>query len=115
MHTARELQFALNTLEGVSDPKQFDPTNWTIKVTVNPKVDADIQPGAGLTRRVPTTGGTFSNFVIGPGDGITADMKGSHNGSVDFKFDSAALMKDTGLPVIWLLRAVDTTWVTGLR
>jgi hypothetical protein len=49
LHTACELQFALNTLERVSDPKRFDPTNWTIKVTLNPKVDADIQPGAGLT------------------------------------------------------------------
>jgi hypothetical protein len=131
LHTACELQFALNTLERVSDPKRFDPANWTIKVTLNPKVDADIQPGAGLTRRVPATGGTrFSNFVIGSGNGVTADMKGSHNGSVDFKFDSGALMKDTGLPCDtaspsyhtltkyleiqeWLLRAVDTTRVTG--
>ena len=27
LHTACELQFVLNTLEGVSDPEQFDPAN----------------------------------------------------------------------------------------
>lgn len=131
LHTACELQFALNALQPISDPKRFDPTAWTIKVTLNPKADADIQPGAGLTRRFPATGGTsFSNLVIGPGNGVTAEMKGSHYGSVDFKFDSGALMKDAGLPCDtaapsyhtltkhlgiqdWLFRAVDTTRVAG--
>ncbi|MEZ0058121.1 hypothetical protein ACVII1_006265 [Bradyrhizobium elkanii] len=131
LHASCELQFALNNLQKVSDPKKFDPAGWTIKVTLNPKVDADIQPGAGLTRSASSRGGTrSSNFVIGGGNGATADLKGTHNGSVDFKFDSAVLMKDAGLPCNtatpsyhtltkylgiqeWLFRAVDTTRVTG--
>lgn len=99
LHTACELKFSLIDLQPISDPRRFDPSAWTIKVTLNPKADADISAGAGLTRRFPQTGGTtFSNLVIGPGNGITTEMKGSHNGSVDFKFDSGALMRDEGLP-----------------
>jgi hypothetical protein len=131
LHTACELKFSLIDLEPISDPKRFDPSNWTIKVTLNPKADADISPGAGLTRRFPQTGGTtFSNLVIGPGNGVTTEMKGSHYGSVDFKFDSGALMSDEGLPCEkatpsyhtltkllgihdWLLRAIVTSNETG--
>ena len=131
LHTACELKFSLIDLQPISDPKHFDPTAWTIKVTLNPKADADIQPGAGLTRRFPQTGGTtFSNLVVGPGNGVTTEMKGSHYGSVDFKFDSGALMHDAGLPCEtatpsyhtltkglgihdWLFRAIDTSSVTG--
>ncbi len=86
LHTACELQGALRGLDHRVNPKQFDANGWTIKVTLNPKLDADIQPGAGLTRRVPTIASAprFSNFVVGPGNGVTADVKGSKTGSVDF-------------------------------
>jgi hypothetical protein len=133
LHTACELKFSLIDLQPISDPRRFDPTAWTIKVTLNPKADADISPGAGLTRRFPPTGGTtFSNLVIGPGNGVTTEMKGSHYGSVDFKFDSGALMNDAGLPCEtatpsyhmltkllgihdWLFRAIDAARVTGAK
>ena len=131
LHTACELQFALNGVDGASDPKRFDPRGWTIKVTLNPRVDADIQPGAGLTRRSPAGAVIrFANFVVGGGNGATADLRGTRTGSIDFKFDSAALMKDRVLPCdldspsyhsltkhlgirLWLLRAIDAMSLTG--
>jgi hypothetical protein len=132
LHTACELQGALRGLNGRVNPKQFDANGWTIKITLNPKVDADIQPGAGLTRRIPTTPNVprFSNFVIGSGNGATADMRGNRTGSVDFKFDSAALIKNENLPCDaekpsyhsltkylaireWLFRAADAMILTG--
>jgi hypothetical protein len=101
LHTACELQFALRDINGHSDPKLFDPTGWNIKVTLNPKVDADIQPGAGLTRKLSTANAAkFSNLVIGPGNGVTADMRGNRTGSVDFKFDSDALSRTTSCRAI---------------
>jgi hypothetical protein len=91
-----------------------------------------IQPGAGLTRRVPTTPNVprFSNFVVGPGNGVTTDIKGNRTGSVDFKFDSGALIKDINIPCDietpsyhslaahlavseWLYRAADAMILTG--
>jgi hypothetical protein len=100
LHSACELQAALRGLDGRTNPKQFDARAWTIKITLNPKVDADIQPGAGLGRRVPvnTKAARFGNFVLGTGNGATLDMKGDRTGSVDFKFDSASLIDDTKLP-----------------
>jgi hypothetical protein len=132
LHAACELQSALRGLDGRVDPKQFDARGWTIKITLNPKADADIQPGAGLTRRVPTTPNVprFSNFVVGPGNGVTTDIKGNRTGSVDFKFDSGALIKDINIPCDietpsyhslaahlavseWLYRAADAMILTG--
>jgi hypothetical protein len=100
LHSACELQAALRGLNGRTNPKQFDATAWNIKITLNPKMDADLQPGLGLTRKVPFTSGatTFSTYVIGSGNGVTTDMHGNRTGSVDFKFDSAALIKDEKLP-----------------
>jgi hypothetical protein len=124
LHTACELQGALRSLNGRTNPKQFDAAGWNIKITLNPKMDADVQPGIGLTQRFGSSATRFSNLVIGPGNGVTADMHGSRTGSVDFKFDSAALLKDEKLPCNfetssyhsltkhlgirnWLYRAVD--------
>lgn len=133
LHTACELQFALRDISTYTDPKLFDPAGWNIKVTLNPKVDADIQPGAGLTRRLTTSRtDTFSNLVIGPGNGVTTEMRGNRTGSVDFKFDSAALMANDRLPCNqdtpsyhsltkhlaikdWLVRAVQATAVTSSK
>src|SRR5262245_37658010 len=72
LHAACELQTALRTLDGRTDQKRFDARNWTIRISLNPKVDADIVPGAGLTRRVPTTVGVpkFTNWVFGGGSGL---------------------------------------------
>src|ERR1700731_2564370 len=70
LHTACELQAALRGLDGRTNPKQFDARGWLIKITLNPKVDADIQPGAGLTRKSPSTTGAkrFITWVIGSGN-----------------------------------------------
>jgi hypothetical protein len=132
LHTACELQDALRDVKGRIDPKQFDAAGWNIKVTLNPKVDADIQPGVGMTRRQLKPTSRFSNFVIGGGNGATMEMKGNRTGSVDFKFDSEALINDKSLPCDsatpsyhsltkqlaireWLLRAVEAMSVTGSR
>jgi hypothetical protein len=52
LHSACEVQSALRVIAQNNSPKTvFDPDGWTVKITLNPKVDADIAPGAGVTRR----------------------------------------------------------------
>jgi hypothetical protein len=62
-------------------------------------VDADIQPGAGLTRKNPFVGTPtrFVTWVVGAGSGYTLEMKGERTGSIDFGFDSATLIDDRKL------------------
>lgn len=99
-HSACEVQEALLKLNEMHPPKSvFIPINWTVKITLNPKVDADITPGAGLTRRDPvtTTAKQFANWVVGGPSGITAEMKGERTGSLDFVFDAKELIHDRGL------------------
>jgi hypothetical protein len=100
LHSACELQAALRGLDGRTNPAQFDARAWTIKVTLNPKMDADFQPGAGLSRKSPLGANLTrsANYIIGPGNGVTFDMKGDRNGSIDFKFDSGTLIDDKNLP-----------------
>jgi hypothetical protein len=128
LHAACELQFALKGLDGRTNPKQFDARGWTIKITLNPKVDADVQPGAGLTRKNPFVGGP-TRFVTWVAGG-SMDMRGGRTGSIDFAFDSAALIDNMNLPCDrdtpsfhsltknigirdWLYRSVDATILTG--
>lgn len=132
LHTACELQLALQGLDGRTNPKQFNARGWTIKVTLNPKVDVDIQPGAGLTRKNPFVGTPtrFVTWVAGAGSGFTLEMKGERTGSIDFGFDSAKLIDDAKLPCEretisyhsltkslgirdWLYRSVDAVSLTG--
>ncbi len=100
LHSACELQWALREADANANKSRFDARNWKIALTLNPKVDADIQPGAGLTRKDPFTSGVqrFSSWVLGSGNGVTTELRGQHTGSVDFTFDSAKLIADTGLP-----------------
>jgi hypothetical protein len=132
LHAACELQLALRGLDGRTNPRQFDARNWTIKVTLNPKVDADVQPGAGLTRKNPFAGGParFVTWVVGSGSGYTLDVRGGRSGSIDFAFDSGVLIDDANLPCEretpsyhaltknlgiqnWLYRSVDAMILTG--
>lgn len=131
LHTACELQDALGALDHDVPKTLFDAHNWKIAVTLNPKSDADIVPGAGLTRKVPASAATnFSSWVLGAGNGVTLDMKGSHTGSVDFNFESDKLILDSGLPCEretrsyhalaknlaikdWLYRSVQATATVG--
>lgn len=100
LHSACELQLALVDIRRDVKKQLFDPGSWKIAITLNPKVDADIQPGAGLTRKQPFASGVtrFSNWVIGSGNGITSDMRGQRTGSVDFLLDSEKLLMDKRLP-----------------
>jgi len=41
MRVAPEFKIFTNALSAVVDPKHFDPTAWTIKLTLNPKAYAD--------------------------------------------------------------------------
>jgi hypothetical protein len=131
LHSACELQEALGTLEHEVPPELFNARNWKIAITLNPKSEADIVPGAGLTRKVPATATTrFSNWVVGTGNGVTLDMRGNRTGSVDFNFDSEKLILDSGLPCEreaisyhaltknlaikdWLYRSVQATALAG--
>jgi hypothetical protein len=132
LHTACELQGALRGLASRTTSDEFDVTGWSIRVALNPKVDADIQPGAGLMRKQPFVSGAlrFATLVIGSGNGITLDMKGQRTGSVDFVFDSAKLITNDRLPCDlatpsyhsltknlgiknWLYRSAEAMIVTG--
>jgi hypothetical protein len=95
LHSACEVQAALRVIALSNPPRSvFDPSGWTVKITLNPKIDADIAPGAGITRRQPTntTATRFANLVLGGSSGATAEMRGERTGSLDFDFDSAKLI-----------------------
>ena len=97
LHAACEVQGALRTIALNHPPKSaFDPGGWTVKFTLNPKVDADIAPGVGLTRRQPTktTAVRFANLVLGGSSGATDEMRGERTGNLDFVVDSAKLIGD---------------------
>ena len=97
LHSACEVQSALRFVAQNKPPKTvFDPDGWTVKITLNPKVDADIAPGAGVTRRQPTQTNAvrFANLVLGGSNGATAEMRGERTGSLDFVFDSLDLIRD---------------------
>ncbi len=97
LHSACEVQGALRLIAQNNPPKTvFDPGGWTVKITLNPKVDADIAPGAGVTRRQPTKANAvrFANLVLGGSNGATAEMRGGRTGNLDFVFDSAKLISD---------------------
>jgi len=48
-HSACEIQTALVFLHAYPPPKSvFVATDWTVRISLNPKIDADIAPSAGL-------------------------------------------------------------------
>ena len=97
LHAACEVQSALRTIALEHPPKAiFDPDGWTVKISLNPKVEDDITPGIGATRRQPvrTTAIRFANLVLGGSNGATDEMRGTRTGSLDFVFDSAKLRTD---------------------
>jgi hypothetical protein len=100
LHSACELQAALADLDARVPPAHFNARGWKIAVTLNPKTETDIVPGAGLTRRVPplATNTRLGTYVVGSGPGVTLDMKGNRAGSVDFTFDSEKLIFNASLP-----------------
>ena len=127
-----KLQTALRQLDGHIDRKRFDARNWTIRISLNPKMEADIIPGAGLTRRDPSKIGVarFANWVVGGSTGMQLDMRGQRTGNLDFVFDSSdliddghlqchsaslslhALTKEIGI-ASWLQRSVGAAYTTG--
>jgi hypothetical protein len=134
LHSACELQWALRDIDTHVKKTHFDSRSWKIIITLNPKIDADIQPGAGLTRRDPmaATAKRFSNLVLGTGNGVTADVRGQRTGTVDFTLDSSKLLDNRALPcdrdtpsyhaltkylgiAEWLYRSVDASNLTASR
>jgi hypothetical protein len=126
LHAACEVQSALRAIALQHTPKKnFDPDAWTVKISLNPKIDADIAPGVGITRRDPssTTATRFASWVIGGPNGATLEMRGERTGNLDFDLDSSKLMRDDlgceNEPFLlhsltksigiekWLLRSVD--------
>jgi hypothetical protein len=132
LHSACELQTALGEINEHIDPGRFNAKGWKIVVTLNPKSESDIAPGAGFTRRVPPLASNprLGTYVVGSGNGVTLDMKGNRTGSVDFNFDSEKLILNAGLPCEretpsyhaltkhlairdWLVRSVDASDLAG--
>jgi hypothetical protein len=97
LHSACEVQSALRAIALEHSPKKvFDPDGWIVKITLNPKIDADIAPGVGLTRRQPAsaTASRFVSWVVGGPNGATLEMRGERTGSLDFDLDSSDLIRD---------------------
>jgi hypothetical protein len=132
LHTACEMQMALRDIDYRVNPEYFNARGWKITVNLFPKADADIQPGAGLTRRVPNllSAVRFSSWVVGASPGVTLEMRGERSGSTDFTFDSEKLIQDKHLPCDresvsyhsltkyfgireWLYRSVDASALAG--
>jgi len=131
-HSACEVQSALRYLAEFPPPKSvFVAANWTVKITLNPKVDADIAPSAGLTRKVPTRANPvrLTSLVLGGANGATAEAKGERTSNLDFVFDAGKLIKDKTLDCEhepfalhslskkigiedWLIRSVEAATVT---
>jgi hypothetical protein len=97
LHSACEVQSALRAIALEHPPRTvFDPDGWTVKISLNPKIDADIAPGVGVTRRQPvtTTATRFASWVIGGPSGATLEMRGERTGNLDFDLDSSKLIRD---------------------
>jgi hypothetical protein len=97
LHAACEVQSALRAIALQHTPKKvFDPDGWTVKISLNPKIDADIAPGVGITRRAPdsTTATRFASLVLGGPNGATLEMRGERTGNLDFDLDSSKLIRD---------------------
>jgi hypothetical protein len=97
LHSACEIQAALRTIIENNPPKTvFDPNGWSVTISLNPQIYADISPGAGITRRRPdsATATRFLNLVLGGPSGATLEMRGEHTSASDFDFDSKDLIVD---------------------
>ena len=96
-HSACEIQTALVFLHAYPPPKSvFVATDWTVRISLNPKIDADIAPSAGLTRKSTSkpNPARLTSLVLGGTNGATAETKGEHTGNLDYVFDAAKLIND---------------------
>jgi len=131
VHAACELQFALRSLDA-PEYARFNARNWLVTVTINPKTDADVAPGIGFNRTVPSQNNPirFSSWVIGAAPGIQLEVRGDNTSSTDFTFKSGDLINDNTLQCDvasqsyhvlaqhlgigeWLHRSVDAMYLTG--
>lgn len=99
-HSACEVQGALRYLAQLPAAKSvFAPSEWTVKISLNPKIDADTSASAGLTNKSPglSTATRFVTWVAGGPGGATAETKGERTGNLDFVFDAKKLMADDAL------------------
>jgi hypothetical protein len=99
LQSACELQEALQELD-TPEYKRFKARQWLVAVSLTPKVDTDLAPGVGGTRKVPTTPNAtrLTTWVIGTMPGLQADFKGTRTGGITFNFKSANLIDDKHLP-----------------
>src|ERR1700726_3146200 len=97
LYSACSLQDALRTFD-TPQYKRFNAQKWLITVSLSPKVDLDVMPGFGLTRKVPTVNLVRqTTWALGP-PGAQLDVKTERSGAVGFVFKSPELIKDNTLP-----------------
>jgi hypothetical protein len=98
LHTACELNDAFRSLNTVEFAR-FQAGRWLIAVTLTPRVDTEITPGIGFTRKVPTPANALrsTSWVIGSAPGMTLDVKGDRNGAVTYNIKSQALISSNDL------------------
>jgi hypothetical protein len=99
LHTACELQEALISLD-TPEFKRFKARQWSIAVSLQPRVDTGLNVSGGWTRKNPFLGNptTFTTWAISA-PGLLFDVKAWRSGGVSFNFkSSAALMNDKRLP-----------------
>jgi hypothetical protein len=130
LHATCELQFALRTFD-TPQFKRFNARKWLITIALNPKTDAEITPGFGLTRKVPAvaTATRFNTWALSA-PGAQFDAKTERSGGVGFVFKSPGLIDDHTLSCDttspsyhalaqhlgireWLGRSVEAMYVTG--
>jgi hypothetical protein len=94
--TACELQTTFIALDHDPDVKRFKAKQWLVSVSLQPKADADLNVGGGVTRKSLVSPVAFTSWAINsPGLGL--DDKGERSSGITFNFKSAALMKDKTL------------------
>lgn len=102
LHSACELRDAFRSLYApeYARLKSFKPDRWLISITLQPRVDANLVAGGGLTRKSttqPLSVKSLITWAVGP-PGVQLDAKSWRSGNITYTIKSPDLIRDTELP-----------------
>lgn len=94
LRTTCELKEALSSLQ-LPEYQRFNPRQWVINVSLQPKVDTNVNFSGGWTRKVPyeNSPARFVTWALST-PGLQLDLKGQRSGSITFAFDSSGQLMD---------------------